>query len=384
MQRFPFVPILLLGMSGCFGGSAKQPTPLGELPTAVTTAEPEWVPFRVLAGQLVAADPREQHLRELRQLTTDGTEGAVAWSEDGQRLLYLWAVPGNPCARMRMLELRTGRSELLPPTSGWVGSAVFSPGQKASVLVSFAASPAKGCPALEQSLRGRLLPLPPSRIYALDLGSRDLEPIVVGAAFEGGLAASVAARKVVFTSTRSGDPELYLARADGTEVQRITDAVGYDGGATFSPDGTKLAWHAERPAAGALATYRERLASGIVEPERLGLMLAGAEGQHPLMLLDDGELNMSPAFFPDSRRILLASNRDGGRGSGDSSFDLYAIDPDGPPTLEGHPALERVTYYDGFDGAPAWSPDGKHVAFLSSRYAAKPGQTNLFVARWQD
>ena len=35
----------------------------------------------------------------------------------------------------------------------------------------------------------------------------------------------------------------------------------------------------------------------------------------------------------------------------------------------------RLTHYDGYDGEPAWSPDGRHIAFVSSR----DGDYNIYV-----
>ena len=46
--------------------------------------------------------------------------------------------------------------------------------------------------------------------------------------------------KIVFTSTRSGDLELYTMNIDGSDVKQITTELGYDGGAWFSPDGKKV------------------------------------------------------------------------------------------------------------------------------------------------
>ena len=50
--------------------------------------------------------------------------------------------------------------------------------------------------------------------------------------------------------------------------------------------------------------------------------------------------------------------------------------------MEGVPPIERVTYYDGFDGFPMFSPDGELLAFASNRLGSAPGETNIFVARW--
>lgn len=53
--------------------------------------------------------------------------------------------------------------------------------------------------------------------------------------------------KIVFTSTRNGDLDLYIMDIDGKNVKQITDSLGYDGGAFFSPDGKQLVFRANRP-----------------------------------------------------------------------------------------------------------------------------------------
>ncbi len=57
------------------------------------------------------------------------------------------------------------------------------------------------------------------------------------------------------------------------------------------------------------------------------------------------------------------------------NFDLYAIDENGD-------SLERITYFDGFDGFPMFSSDGKYLVFSSNRNQAKPGDTNIFICEW--
>jgi Tol biopolymer transport system component len=46
--------------------------------------------------------------------------------------------------------------------------------------------------------------------------------------------------------------------------------------------------------------------------------------------------------------------------------------------------LERVTQKADFDGFPMFTADGKKLAFVSTRYAANPHDTNIFVADWKD
>jgi Tol biopolymer transport system component len=371
-------------VSACRPGPPPDQPPLGQLPTAVTTAEPSWLPFRVAAGKPVQQDPREVHLTDLRQLTFDGKAGAATWSPDGRRLLYEATQPGTSCSRIDQLDLDTGRIDRLPPGRGWAMGVVFGPRDSSHVLFAFTGAPGPQCVPPSERYRFDRLVLPTCDIYALDLPSGDLEPVISSPAYDGSLASTPDGAWVVLTSSRGGDPELYVARSDGSDLTKITDTPGYDGYAAYSPDGTKIVWLSERLAAEDIPAFRSQLAKGVVQPAKLSLMMAGARGQHPQVLVDDGAHNITPTFFPDSQRVLFASNRDGVPGQGSPNFELYAVDPDAPATAAGGPPLKRLTYYEGFDGAPAWSPDGRHVVFTSNRLAEKPGETNLFVAAWKE
>ena len=75
-------------------------------------------------------------------------------------------------------------------------------------------------------------------------------------------------------------------------------------------------------------------------------------------------------FFPDGNKIIFSSNLHDPNGR---DFDLYAIDVDGTN-------LERVTFFNGFDGFPMFSPGGRYLVFASNRNQVKRGDTNLFIA----
>ncbi|MBM4377158.1 MAG: PD40 domain-containing protein [Deltaproteobacteria bacterium] len=79
---------------------------MGALPTAVTSAEPLWVPFRVIAGTSVERDLREAHFGDLRRLTTGGMGGAPTWTADGRSLRY---VAPDDCRVQLTVELDSGR-----------------------------------------------------------------------------------------------------------------------------------------------------------------------------------------------------------------------------------------------------------------------------------
>jgi Tol biopolymer transport system component len=178
--------------------------------------------------------------------------------------------------------------------------------------------------------------------------------------------------KIVFTSVRSGDLELYQMNPDGTGVEQLTDMPGYDGGAFFSRDGEWIVWRASRPEGEALADYQALLADGLVRPGKLEIFIMNLEDREPIQLTDNGAANFGPYWHPDGEHVIFVSNMDDPKGR---DFDLYLIDVE---TRE----LERVTHFPGFDGFPMFSYDGTKLVFASNRNNAVRGETNVFIADW--
>ena len=181
--------------------------------------------------------------------------------------------------------------------------------------------------------------------------------------------------RIVFTSVRDGDLDLYVMDPDGTDVRRLTTAKGYDGGAFFSPDGKLIVYrtnHVEKPEE--IAEYEALLARNLVRPTKLEIWVMNADGtdQHPITSL--GHAAFAPSFLPDGRRIVFASNHEDPKGR---NFDLFVIGLDGT-------GLERITRDESFDGFPLFSPDGREIAFCSNRGNESDGETNVFVADWVD
>ena len=180
-------------------------------------------------------------------------------------------------------------------------------------------------------------------------------------------------RRVIFTSTRDGDIELYTMNPDGSDVRRVTNRLGYDGGAFFSPDGRRIVWRAQYPeTASDTADYRRLLGQRLVRPSRLELWVADADGSNARQVTRLGGANFAPFFHPDGERIIFASNHENPRGR---NFDLYIVGVDGS-------GLERVTASPEFDGFPMFSPDGRQLVFASNRNARVQGETNIFIADW--
>jgi Tol biopolymer transport system component len=382
--RAASLALVSLAVVACTAPPGAPRPPLGQIPSAVTSAEPEWIPFSIRAGKPVATDAREKHLSELRQLTFgDGENAEAYWSPDGRSLIFQSTREGRACDQIYVMDLGSGDVRRVSTGGARTTCGFFAYPKGERLLYSSTLGAGADCPPKPDRSLGYVWALDPFQIYEAKLDGSDRRLLVSGKGYNAETTASFDGSKIVFTSTRDGDLELYLARADGTDVRRITHAPGYDGGAFFSPDGSKLVWRASRPTGAALEEYHALLARNLVKPTALDIMVAGSEGQNPRHVTKNGKANFAPSFLPDSRRIIFASNIDASPAQGRApNFDLYVVDPDAPPTAEGVPPIERVTHYDGFDGFPMFSPDGRYLAFASNRAGSKPGETNLFVARW--
>ena len=356
---------LLLVLACASERHAKPKEPLGYLPNAVTTATPEWIPFRIRAGKAVVPDSREHHFADLRQLTFEGTNTHPHWSPAGRTIAFQSTRESSGCEQIFFLDLNDGSLRKLSTNHGGSNSPSFVYPQGERIV--FALNESSECATKEDGSFE-------FNIHSSDLRGSQRVPVIVNLGFDGEPAVTFDGSRLAFTSSRDGNLELYVADIKGTGVRRATQNSGTEGGAAFSPDSTKLAWHA-----GHKIDRDDKETAAELE-----IMIAEAEGQNPRAATRNGKTNQYPCFFSDSRRLIFASNVGASLADNRDDFDLYSVDPEGPVTAGGMPRLERITYRAGFDGFPAFSPDGEYLAFVSTRNAANPGDKNLFVARWSE
>jgi len=343
--------------------------------------------------QARAEDPREKHLKELRQLTFGGDNAEAYWSPDSKRVIFQSTRDGYGCDQEFVMDLGSGETKRISSGKGRTTCGYFFYPGKAGVAkdaerVLYSTTESKGpnCPAKADRSQGYVWALDEFDIVTANADGSDLRPLVSGKGYDAETTIAPDGSRMVFTSTRDGDLELYTSKLDGSDIRRVTSTPGYDGGAFYSPDSSKLVWRASRPTGAELEEYKALLAKGLVKPTKLEIIVGGSEGQNAHMITKNGKANFGPSFLPDSRRVIFASNYDALPPSSGQppNFDLYVVDPDAPPSSEGMPPLERITFYDGFDGFPMFSPDGEWLVFASNRFGSVPGETNLFVARWID
>ncbi|HEV8266678.1 MAG TPA: hypothetical protein VGR00_00535 [Thermoanaerobaculia bacterium] len=364
-----------LGLAAALLVSACAPSPRAPQggPGAAPTPRPA-PPFEGVLSPLTY--PGERHLSNLRQLTFGGENAEAYWSADGKKLIFQSTRPPYECDQIFVLDVGQESSEprLVSTGKGRTTCAYFFPDGK-KILYASTHFASDRCPKPPDRSKGYVWGLFPGYdIVVANADGTDPKRITTTPGYDAEATISPDGARVVFTSVRDGDLDLYSMAPNGSDVKRLTTTPGYDGGAFFSDDGEWLVYRASRAESPeALAEYRDLLSRGLVRPTSLELHVMRADGSQDREVTKNGAANFAPFFYRGGHdRIVFCSNlADPKR----RNFDLYAVNADGTD-------LERLTFNPTFDGFPMFSPDGKKIAFCSNRHNAKPGETNVFVADW--
>ena len=128
---------------------------------------------------------------------------------------------------------------------------------------------------------------------------------------------------IVFHEWRSDrGAGIYLMNADSTEAIRLTD---YGTSPVWSPDKQRVAFASDN-----------------------GIYAMSTDGADLARLTSGDELFSQPSWSPDGKRIAYVSDND-----------IYAIDTDGAEIV-------RLTDENKWFSQPSWSPDGKHIVFFGT------------------
>ncbi len=313
----------------------------------------------------------EVHLRNVKQLTFGGENAEAYLSFDEQQLVFQHRDNAGECDQIYTMTLDGGNRKLISTGKGRTTCSYFLPDGNIIYASTHVASPE--CPPPPDFSRGYVWPLYEGYdIFVASPDGRILRQITTEKGYDAEATISPKGDRMVFTSTRSGDIELYSSKLDGSDVHQLTNLPGYDGGAFYSLDGKKIVFRASRPEGEKLKEYQELLKEGLIRPSKLELYVMDADGSNITQVTNNGAANFAPFFHPDGQRIIFASNLGDPKGR---NFDLYMINVDGT-------GLTRITAHSEFDGFPMFTSDGKKLVFCSNRKNAKPGETNVFIADW--
>jgi TolB protein len=149
--------------------------------------------------------------------------------------------------------------------------------------------------------------------------------------------------RIVFTSHRSGDSEIWTMDDTGRNLRNISQHPAWDYWPAWSPDGQSVVYVSERDG----------------DPELFISPVDSAGSAQAIQLTFNDESDRLPAWSPDGSRIAFAAVRNGVEA-------IHIVNADG--------SHERPVTAQPLKGtAPAWSPDGRRIAFVGWNAEDQPG-----------
>ena len=285
----------------------------------------------------------ETHLADIRMLTDKGENAEAYFSPDGTHLIFQSSPDPVSCDQMYVMKI-----------DGTDGRRV-SNGEGRTTCGFFTARRAGRSPTPRRTARPP--PVPTGRRWRAGTCGRSSTattstrptPTASGAVAlttSPGYDAEATVGpngRIVFTSVRDGDMEIYTMAGDGSDVKRLTNLPGPDGGAFYSPDGTQIVFRGRHPQAGTpeFIEYFALLKEGLWRPTSTELYIMNADGSNLRQITDNGAANFAPFWTPDGKRLIFSSNLHNVKGR---NFDLFLIDADGHGHRAGHapPRLRRI------------------------------------------
>jgi len=317
-----------------------------------------------------------------KQLTFEGSKsGEGYFSADGQKMIFQSERdPKNPFYQIFMMDLVTGKIDLVSKgygktTCGWIhpnlnkimwSSTHLDKSLSDKVQKEFAerAKPVKG--RYSWSFDEQF------DIFESDITGKKLKQLTKELGYDAEGSYSPDGRSIVFASNRTAydhklsdeelkkfnqDPsyfmEIYIMNADGTNVRRLTNTNGYDGGPFFSADGKKITWR----------RFSESGASAEI-------YTMDVDGKNQKQITKLNSMSWAPFYHPSGDYIVFATTV-----GGYANFELFIVDS------EGKSDPVRVTYAEGFDGLASFSPDGQQITWS---HRNEKGESQIYLANWND
>lgn len=285
--------------------------------------------------------PDEPRLRNLRQLTFGGENAEAYWSKSGEELIYQSTHGDLECDQIfRMNADGSGKRQVSVGNGRTTCGYIQTDG---SIVYASTHGHGEGCLAPPDRSQGYVWPLYPEMdIWRADADGKNPRLLFQSEGYDAEATICHEDGRIIFTSTMNGDLDLYVMDADGQNVTQLTNTPGYDGGAFFSPDCSMIVWRASRPTGEALEDYRRLLEQGLVRPSKLEIYVAKADGTEVRQVTDNGAANFAPYLHPDNQRVIFASNVGDPKGRNFDLY-MVGIDGQGMerittnPTFDGFP-----------------------------------------------
>ena len=284
---------------------------------------------------------------ERRKLTGNAAPGTPAWSPGGKTIAFVRTFGGN--SEVFVMNADGGPQQRLARGAG----PAWSPDGKAIAFV--------------REHDGN------AEIHLMNADGSKQRNLTRNVARDGVPVWSPDGKKIAFTRERGHSNEIYVMEADGTGQRNLTRNPARDEDPAWSPDGRRIA-------------FARRVAG------QFEIFVMNADGSGQRRLARSSSRGFHPAWSPDGRKIVFDTRgSSGGGGHSWAWYDVSVVNVDGSGqptglTRETRPLRDRAARA----ALPAWSPDGRMIAFLSwndDNYdvyvmnADGSGQTNMTRSR---
>lgn len=341
---------------------------------------------RELASEKTAAlkqwDAPNSILGSEKQLTFVGSKsGEGYFSPDGTKMIFQSERhEGNPFYQMYLMDLKSGQTTQISPGNGKTTCGWIHPSLKKVMYSSTHLDPdwqKKAADEIEtrkKPVKGRYSWSYDENyeIFSSDLKGKNIQRLTKARGYDAEGSYSPDGEWIAFASNRRGyteklsaedqkmfeqDPsymmDIYIMKSDGSQIRQLTDAKGYDGGPFFSADGKKITWRRFSPNGSTAEIYT---------------MNVDGSDQKPVTHLKS--MSWAPYFHPSGDYIIFGSSV-----LGYSNFELFIVD------TEGTKNPVRITFSEGFDGLPVFTPDGHQLSWTRR---SEKGESQILMAPWDD
>lgn len=165
----------------------------------------------------------------------------------------------------------------------------------------------------------------PLDVYVMNEDGSNVQQLTDAPGFDGSAEVSPDGEKVVFQSTRTGSSQAYIMKIDGSDVRQLTTECGTSGNPSWSPDGTRIVFECDWNLA-------------FINPDSSGLTKTDIAGS-------------SPDWSPDGTQIAFIRHM-----GTDGDWEIFTVEPSGSNEM-------RLTHTSEAELHPVWSPDGTEIAF---------------------
>lgn len=333
-----------------------------------------------LGADAISEDPKL--IQNAKQITFVGPKsGEGYFSADGKKMVFQSErEPNNPFYQMFIMDLESGSVQRLSPGQGKTTCGWIHPNMQ-KVMWSSTHLDKKIQAKVKEELALRANPVKGRYSWSFDehfdifesnLEGKNQKRLTKELGYDAEGSYSPDGQYIAFASNRIAydhkltaeedkkfkqDPsyfmEIYIMKADGSDVKRLTTSSGYDGGPFFSADGKKITWR----------RFSESGASAEI-------FTMDIDGKNQKQITRLNSMSWAPFFHPSGDYIIFNTTV-----GGYSNFELFIVD------AEGLKEPKRVTFAEGFDGLATFSPDAKKITWSHKN---EKGESQIYIADWDD